>query len=141
MPAITAKTAHTAAARYLQHHSHISPIRSKIPIAIRQIVTEIGNIIFSPFLFFYWYYTISITACQEVSGKYIVYNARQIIDEKIVYNILNRNTARGVSSRAVQNFAYRAIKRKPPYRGQVALYRGSLAMVLSLQSVARSHFI
>ena len=102
MPAIKAKTAHTAAARYLQHHSHISPIRSKIPIAIRQIVTEIGNIIFSPFLFCYWYYTISITACQEVSGKYIVYNAGQIIDEKIVYNILFRNTARGVSSRAAE---------------------------------------
>ena len=48
MPAIKAKTAHTAAARYLQHHSHISPIRSKIPIAIRQTVTEIGNIIISP---------------------------------------------------------------------------------------------
>ena len=49
---------------------------------------EIGNIVISPFLFVYWYYTILITACQEVSGKYIVYNARQIIDEKIVYNIL-----------------------------------------------------
>ena len=63
---------------------------------------EIGNIIFSPFLFFYWYYTISITACQEISGKYIVYNAGQIIDEKIVYNILFRNFARGVSSRAAE---------------------------------------
>ena len=106
MPAMRAKTAHIAAARYLQHHSHISPIRSKIPIAIRQIVIEIGNIIISPFLFFYWYYTISITACQEVSGKYIVYNAGQIIDEKIVYNILFRNSGRGIGKRPAQSIVY-----------------------------------
>lgn len=106
MPAIKAKTAHIAAARYLQHHSHISPIRSKIPIAIRQIVMEIGNIIISPFLFVYWYYTISITACQEVSGKYIVYHARRIIDEKIVYNILFRNSGCGIGKRPAQSIIY-----------------------------------
>ena len=60
--------------------------------------------------------------------------------KKFVYYILNRNTARGVSSRAAQNFAYKAIKRKPLI-GAGCPYRGSLAMVLSLQSVARSHFI
>ena len=106
MPAIKAKTAHTAAARYLQHHSHISPTRSKIPIAIRQIVTEVGNIVISPFLFVYWYYTISITACQEVSGKYIVYNARGIIDEKIVYNILFRNSGCGIGKRPAEIIVY-----------------------------------
>ena len=106
MPAMRAKTAHIAAARYLQHHSHISPIISKIPIIIRQIIMEIGNIAISPFLFVYWYYTISITACQEVSGKYIVYNARRIMDEKIVYNILFRNSGRGIGKRPAQSIVY-----------------------------------